>query len=217
LSLKDVKPLSIEMREVPSMRTLWKRELNDAKPLEFCPDSKTFFLLQQSPRELHALDCQTGELRGTIRLPMCEKGLTRLHLAADKKSVIIKDGPAKTAKSSMWIWLENWFPVLKDHQGQGTYTVVILDPETCRERIRLTIARSDGVYGDLSEDGRTLLTIHPNFDSGDRRELRCWDVNAWKPLHWPIGIPAALAGVLVLFAWWRGRRRKPPVAPSESQ
>ena len=32
-------------------------------------------------------------------------------------------------------------------------------------------------------------------------------MTAWKPLRWPIGIPASLAVLCVLFAWWRNRRR----------
>jgi hypothetical protein len=31
-------------------------------------------------------------------------------------------------------------------------------------------------------------------------------VNARKPLHRALGVPAGLAALIGLFAWWRGRR-----------
>ncbi len=51
----------------------------------------------------------------------------------------------------------------------------------------------------LSDDGNTLVTQHDGV-------IRCWDINAWKPLHWPIGVPAGLAALIVLFTVWRRRK-----------
>jgi hypothetical protein len=67
----------------------------------------------------------------------------------------------------------------------------------------------------FANDGRTLATVHDIEPSG--HVICCWDMDAFKPLHLPVGVPAFFGSVMVTIACWRGRRRKPPVAPHASQ
>jgi hypothetical protein len=80
---------------------------------------------------------------------------------------------------------------------------VVVDADSGRERIHLF--RHGTTSAVLSGDGQTLVTLHNDPDG--QLTLRRWDLNAGKPLGWPIGIPAGLGGVCVLFAGWRSRRR----------
>jgi hypothetical protein len=101
-----------------------------------------------------------------------------------------------------WIHVDpnRWEPEHRDE-------TIVFDTESNRDALRLygwNIAEAL-----LSADGRTLITAH---DVDDDRVLRCWAVGGWKPLRWPIGVPAGVG--LLLFATAKARRRRRPITPS---
>jgi WD40 repeat protein len=201
------------MREMPSLKVLWKHTFNGAVPYWFAPDSRTFSVLQKSPREHHAYDCRTGELLARIPLPFSEDGYPSLTLSESARRIILRDGPSQPDKAAFWTSIGEWIPPAKWFNGPRTHTVVVLDCDTCREQYRVNVPSLAGVR--LSDDDRTLVTIHESFDPVVPGVLvpgvlRFWDLDASKPLRWPIGVPAGLGALIALLVWWRGRRPKRP-------
>ena len=90
----------------------------------------------------------------------------------------------------------NWQPKIKND------LTVVVDTDSCRARFRLTGWNTLSAL--LYDDGSTLVTVHQETDN--RSVIRCWHVDAWKPLRWAIGVPAGLGTLVVLYVWWRSRR-----------
>ena len=182
--------------ETPTLEVRWSytdRSLNRFLPWlqEFSADSRTLFTLSEDYADVIAYESETGNLRGRIRLLSDSHRIA--HPTPDHRALLVYQIPGKRRET--WIdrvpWMSRLLPT-------DTDCVIIIDMNAARERLLLTDWRVCGVQ--LSDDGNTLVTQHNDGI------IRCWDVNAWKPLHWPIGVPAGLAVLGVLFAWWRGRR-----------
>lgn len=199
---EDSAEITMRMLETANMTELWDRPLPaELDGLNFGKDSRIVFYLSRKNLEIRGLDCNSREVRLRLALPVDPKDkFPTLKLTPDRGSMLVHQKQGAPSRPS-WLervpWLSRW-TACND-------TTVVLDAETCRER--LSLRRSHVATAILSDDGQTLVTGHD--EPGGRRVLRCWNVNAWKPLHWPIGVPAGLASLLVLCAWWRGRRRTP--------
>ncbi len=204
------------MLAVPSLEVLWQQERpalrgawggKEVIDSLFSHDSNTIFTDALGRPDVLCMDCATGQIRQAVPL----KGETHsqflsLHMTPNRRSLLVRQAAPLNLPEPFWIpwlqWLLRTRPPVRSND-----TTVVLDTNTCRERFRLH--GWDATAAMLSDDGRTLVTTH---DEDDRRYLRCWDVDAWKPLHLPIGVPAGLGAVIVLLVWWRGRRRKLPQA-----
>jgi hypothetical protein len=95
-------------------------------------------------------------------------------------------------------WLGNWWPVPAWIMNM---VVVVVDLDSGRELFRSET--HDVADLRISDDGRTLVTTH--FEGNDA-VISCWDVPSRPPLHWVVGIPLMLGGVVLLVRWWRTRR-----------
>ncbi len=200
---------ALALFELPTLKMLWTQASDDAVlPLHFGPDSKTLFALQAQPRELHAYECANGNLLYRLALPRSPNGFDMpLHqMAADQSAILILEphGVWSIEKVAWWPRIRAWLPWLSRLPEAKNDIVVVLDSTTSRERFRLQGWNAQTAV--LSDDGNTVVTTHTEAE--DRHIIRCWNVNAWKPLHWPIGVPAGLATLFVIVGCWRTRRSK---------
>jgi WD40 repeat protein len=204
LHVMEEKEWMLIVLEVPAMKILWKQPwTSECEEIGFSRDSRTVFAMPIDSPELKCYDCKTGKLRRRVALSVdCDKVEPKLHMTPDRGSLLvhqIDDGLAPN-ETAIWIRWLTWIPWLNWQPEFKNDIVLVLHTDTCSERIRLRGWNTSSVL--LSDDGRTLLTVHDEGD--DRRVLRCWDVEAWKPLHWAIGVPAGLGALaFVLFTLWR--------------
>jgi WD40 repeat protein len=208
LLIEAINPtVELKMFELPSMALVWSKERRSvadannnltAREGYFSQDSKTAYVMQGHTREVNAYDYRSGKLR--LAIDTHPRNSPTLRMTPDKGSLLVHcDGWSGNANVTPW-WerMLDRIPWITWRPNRKPDATFILDANTCRERFRL-----DGwgtVSGLLSDDGRTLATLH------DDGVIRCWDVDAWKPLHWAAGVPAAAGVLVVLFACWRGRR-----------
>lgn len=188
---------SREMLDIATMKILWKRDGLDRQQCYFSHDSRTIFERSGQPSRLVARNSTTGSVFATFDVAPGEVKMT-----ADHRALVVQQWNGDRETPSWTRWLQK-IPWLNDRLRRSNDVVVVLDADRCVERFRLFGFNARSSL--LSENGRYLATTHM---TDDRTITCCWDVNAWKPLHWPIGVPAALGGVIVLVAWWRGRRSR---------
>lgn len=198
LALEDPGTPVLAMFEVPSMNMLWqKRGVSFHTRNEFSHNLNTMFVNAKDPEGIESLDCASGKL--LARTPLSVAGGMD---TPDRRFLLywgeLQSEPKWAARLP---WLNRFLA------GRSMACAIVLDTDAGRERFRVTGERLSAAK--LSDDGRILITTH---DEPDRRVLRCWDVDAWKPLHLPIGVPAGLGVLVVLLVWWRGRRRNLPQA-----
>jgi hypothetical protein len=84
---------------------------------------------------------------------------------------------------------------------------VVADVPTGQLRLRLNF-REKPPRMELSDDGRTLLTVWYNQD---KTTISCWDVPSRPSLVWVVGIPFALGCAAVLIHWWFAKKKRPPL------
>jgi hypothetical protein len=187
--------MSMVLAETPTLDVRWEKADSPMRhPFlfrEFSTDSRTLLSYQTAAPTLIARDSETGETRAHVHL-VCD-GDPKLTMTPDQKMLLIHQTVGSRKES--WVdrlpWASRLLPTHTD-------CVVLVGTNACQERFRITGMKTN--HAMLSDDGNTLVTQHDGM-------IRCWDVNAWKPLYWPIGVPAGLAVLGVLIAWWRGRRR----------
>ncbi|MBI2805806.1 MAG: WD40 repeat domain-containing protein [Planctomycetes bacterium] len=185
----------VAMFELPTMRMLWKKEKTSFHLWNlFSKDSKTMFVESTDLRNIAALDCTTGARRATIT-----SAVPNLRRTADPRYLLMYQSQVSRLEQHPLSWIPWLKGLVKDIEGDRVF---VYDTDVCRERFRFWDAKMSP--GLLSDDANTLVTVHD--EPGDRRTLRCWDVNAPKPLRWAIGVPAGLGALVVMFAWWRRRR-----------
>jgi hypothetical protein len=180
--------------KTPTLEVCWEQADHRARRprlfQEFSADSRTLFLYMCEDADLVAYDSETGAVR--MRIPLPANLNPRLRMTPDQRALLVHQTPGDRRES--WIdripWMNRLLPTEAD-------CVVVIDTNACRERFRLTGSGANSAL--LSDDGSTVVTGHDGV-------LRCWDLNAWKPLHWPIGVPAGLAVLALLWTGWRRRR-----------
>ncbi len=188
----------LTMAAIPSMEPLWKSADGRPVPGVFSRDSQTAFVLVDDPPELRCLASATGQITRKIPLRV-QQGFTQAWVTPDQR-LLVATGVHMDREFPKWV---EKFPWLAKHLAKRKNdAVVVLDTDSCRTRLHLVGWNAMDAW--LSDDGRTLVTTHQ--DTETLRVLRAWDVDAWKPLHLPIGVPAGLGTLVTLFAWWRGRR-----------
>jgi WD40 repeat protein len=198
--------LGFAMFELPSMKLLWRFHRQDHEP-RFSYDGRSVYLNSHDPSEVQCRDSATGEIRRRFWLPgdlrfasLVPTSDGRFLLMSQHRNLVPPD------PDGVWTRWFGWIPFVK---GEGSHpgSVAVVDTRTNEERFRIDDWRLSGqrLCAMLSSDGRTLVTSHD--DGANDRVLLIWDVNARKPLHWPIGVPASLAALGVLWIWWRGWRR----------
>ncbi len=192
---------ALRMFNAETMEALWDWRgtivPGGASPL-FGIGSKTLFIASWDSSEIQAWDCVTGDVRLRLALSVDfnNQGPT-MRTTPDRASLLVHQSEGKSRRTILrerFPWLDRFF----EHND----TTVVFDTRFCREQFRLHGWGAEWAL--LSEDGHTLVTEHE--EPGGHRILRCWDVTACKPLRWPIGIPATLAALCVLFTWWHNRR-----------
>ncbi|MSQ93678.1 MAG: hypothetical protein EXR98_03885 [Gemmataceae bacterium] len=186
------------MMELPRATPLWNQTLPPGADLLFSADGETLYVYALTHSEMRAYESSTGTLRTTFVLPGDAKDLEpSVTKTTDGRFLLIHRSVGGMGPAPWWSKLPGVGRLLRRERND---TVLVLDMNRRRERFRLHGWNTSSSL--LSDDGRTLVTAH--FEN-DRRVLRCWDVDAWKPLHLPIGVPAGLGAVVVLLLWWRGR------------
>jgi hypothetical protein len=205
----------IEMRELPSLRKLWSRQLGDVFMMEFTHDSNAFVAMHKNPRELHFLDSLAGEAKSRIPLPPRDRGYPSVIESTEKRSLVIWNGSSQNDPDSVRAKLGRWIPLLKAWSERESESLVVIDCASFAERFRLSLSATLEYAQYCDADG-TLATYHR---TGSENAIKIWNVNAWKPLHYCIGVPATVGGIAILFRWWRCRRNRskrspaPPVNP----
>jgi WD40 repeat protein len=196
---------SLQVNDTSSMNELWNAKHVRSIDSVFSNDSRTAFVLVDNPPALRCLDAATGQLRREFPLHT-QNSTTEAEMTPDQRFVMVRRGHGKRN------W-PDWFthlPWLPGYLEQGRNDIVhVVDTESCKPR--LTVLGWDAWASWLSDDGRTLVTAHR--ESETRQVLRCWAVDGWKRLRWAVGVPASLALLGVLLAWWRSRRSKRKEAP----
>jgi WD40 repeat protein len=206
---------ALSVYSVPSMELLWKSSWGDTCPaIGFSQDGNTIFAAFGSENPIRLFDAATGDPRGKIDLPGT-KGYTGIWSTADRRYLLIHrpdDGAGPPQKLSLPERIFDWISSCLLPADRTRDTIIVYDTVTNSERFRLTGWRCEGLW--LSDDGATLITsqLLPG------NAMQCWDVG-WKPLHWAVGIPVAIGGVVVaLLSGYRRLRRKPaPVDVTRSE
>ena len=194
---------SLNMFQVSSGKLLWKKDTWLLFPVLFSQDGDSVFALDSR---------DSGQFDFDFTCFGSETGRVKVKIAPGDQKVL-GDGFAGTASftpdgRSLLVWspetyyrpsfIFRWIPWLRRFKDDPhRYFVVVFDVGAARDRFRL---EGFSAYAMLSQDGQVLVTAHP--------ELRCWDVDAGKPLRWAIGVPAGLGMIALLGMWWRGRRRR---------
>jgi hypothetical protein len=187
---------------VPTMEVRWKQRFGDnCDDIGFGQVADIVYASFESDQAVQILDTETGDVRGTIDM-QC-RGATRFVWTPDHRFLLIRRHDHVGAAATQTLpqkaieWLASFFP---NPQPRSSGTIVVYDTVAKHERFRLTGWRCDDVW--LSDDGTTLVTSQ---DMGS--VIHCWHVGP-KPLHWAIGIPAAIGAMLVTMAWGYGRWRR---------
>jgi len=207
---------ALELFELSSRRSVWKFQRSDVfLPMAFGGDSETLFAWQPDPSAMFAYECATGKQLLQLPLPRSAAFNTPTVVACPDHSNILVfqlDGKLPARSNMFWEFIRAWIPGMNERQGHSTNDVaMVLNATTGAIRFRI-----DGwniTSAKLSNDGNTLLTNHHD---AERQLIRSWNVNAWKPLHWAVGVPAGLAAMIVLHSVWRARRRAMPTSASDS-
>lgn len=189
----------VQVAEIPGLEVRWSHT-DRADLWEFSADSHSLFTF------IHSRDCAEivawASDSGTVRArtPLVRGNLC-WQRTLDKRAFLIheRNGERKQNWLSDIPWLGGLLP-------KATDSVVVIDTNGGGERFRLTGAETRSAQ--LSNDGKTLVTQH-----GDGL-LRCWDVDVWKPLHWPIGVPAGIGALALAFGWWRRRAKAGAACPT---
>jgi hypothetical protein len=156
------------------------------------------FFHVEDPPEIHCVDSATGSIRRII--PLLAKSGTTTVMTPDHRMLLVQcvQGPRHLPA-----WMGRFPWLVKYLEKQRNDTVLVLETDTCRPRVHLVGWNASAAW--ISNDGRTLVTLH--VESEERRVMRCWDVDAWKPLHWTLGVPVGLGALMGALALWRGRRQ----------
>ena len=190
--------------ETPTLEVRWEQaDRSRQRPLlfeEFRADSRTLFAYECEDADVIAYGSETGAVRRRIRLASTMN--PRLRMTPDHRALLAHQTPGDRREG----WLD-CIPWISRLLPDSTDCVIVIDTNSARERFRL--ADWDAQSALLSDDGNTLVTQHADG------LLRCWEVNAWKPLHWPIGVPAGLAAAAFVWTWWRRRAAAGPRAGVE--
>jgi hypothetical protein len=88
-------------------------------------------------------------------------------------------------------------------------SVHVLEMETGRALIHLEEIGTTGPAL-LADNGRTLVTQHADF-------IAVWDVPAWPPLRWAVGVPLGVWPFLCLAVWLLLRKRKPILVAAQNK
>ena len=196
--------------DMTSRQVLWNKRLGDPACMpgnllfRIIPgDVDTLFLnvfdedLNEYPQLRNA---RTGDLLASFSMQFSR--LRSSHSGDGQRILIYGHGKWPQNQKQGWFWetLRNWLP----SNPNGAYDLVrVIDVPTLREVFHL--ADSYVKDAQLSPDGETLLTVHPNDPAGPH--LRCWDIPARHPWFKIVGIPAAVGLVLVLLGRWRQARK----------
>lgn len=113
----------------------------------------------------------------------------------------------------LWEKLRSRFTWLQQWPDRANDVTVIIDTESAQPIYYLQGWHANSAM--ISPNGRWLATTHSGWEGGSI--VRCWDVDAMKPLRWAIGVPAGLGTLLVLFVWWRSRKQIAKAKPSDVQ
>lgn len=185
-------PDRILVLETPTLNMRWSFA-ERVREWEYSADSRTAFVLTTDETgflaiEIVACESETGAVRDRFPLASIKNPLIRM--TPDRRNLLVRQG----ADFRRGGWLDR-IPWVSRLLPASTDCVIVIDTNSARERFRLI--DSDAQSALLSDDGNRLATQH------EGGIIRCWDVNACKPLPWPIGVPAGV-GVLALAAgWWR--------------
>jgi hypothetical protein len=177
--------------------------LGEDPPVFVVPgDDSRLVLTTRTPasRQAEFRHARTGQLVATFGMP---HATVRGPLISEHGGRVLFYGYGKSLNQPQgWFWetWQKWFP--SDSNGLSDL-VRVIDAPTLREVFHL--ADSHVERADLSPDGETLLTVHPNDPAGPH--LRCWDIPARHPWFKIVGIPAAVGLVLVLLGGWRQARK----------
>jgi WD40 repeat protein len=202
-------PGTVTMLDVPGLNLLWQKHEPNYDDIHLCSNSRTVFLFSRETTSLQAIDTNSGKVRAQYALPPFKADWRRMPMVPTPDGRTLMVCAASDIEPVETYWLR-WVQWINRRPIQRMNMLVLIDVESCQERFRLDGAALAWHW--LSDNGRTLATIHAIEPAG--HVICCWDIDAGKPLHWPIGIPAALGGVLVLFTWWRSRRVKAVALPA---
>lgn len=206
------------MLETPSLNALWQQDRpgnrgawGGVRVIDslFSRDSNTLFTDDRNDPDVICLDTMTGKPRSTVRLnakPMT--GQLNLEMTPDRRSLLVIQTAGEALAPGLLARMLEWLPQ-RWQRVTSNDTVVVLDADTCSEHFRLVGWNTTSAL--LSDDGGTLVTVH---DEETGRILRCWDVKAWKPLRWAVGVPAGMGPLVVGLIWWRRRRHR--IKPANS-
>jgi hypothetical protein len=190
---------SLAMLEVSTLNIVWQQP--STARLSWCffsPDSRTFYVAA-SIMEWHAYDCRSGQ---RITLMGDPAARWRLFPTPDHRAMFAYQLSPTRDPVPVWHHWVRKIPGLNHllNPWENGMHFRMLDANTRHELFQL---QSTVRMPLLSKNRRTLVTTH---DEPEGRIIRCWDLNAWKPLRWALGLPTGLAAAIGIFACWRERR-----------
>jgi hypothetical protein len=202
----------LRVLDATTLKEIWNDGQSQASMCIFTPDSKRIMQIFDASNEVRILDSATGAVIRTIALPPNHSARMPAMTPDGRFFVAHRDHDDMVAlwvvvavdpwwkKALRWTGIdpERFDSSNRDH-------AVVYDLENDREC--LCLVGWNVIDALLSDDGNTLITLHVEDDG---RVMRCWDVHAWKPLRWAMGVPIGVGVGLIVIAkiWARSRKRK---------
>lgn len=182
--------------DVLSRKVLWSLSGCHSPPLECFGAHNTVCVVLGS--EAQVRNAHSGEVLAKFRLPGSShySVLSENGQFAQVRSV---GAPPEDWRTAVFTFLNKWLNAGIDINNSR---LLVIDLASHREVFDLINSSARSVQ--LSEDGRTLLTVH---DEEAGVYLRCWDVPARRARLTIVGMPAGMFLLLAVVGGWRDRRR----------
>jgi len=203
----------LRVLDATTLKEMWNDGQTQASSCIFTPDSKRILQVFDAGNDVRVLDSATGAVLATVALPPNQTA--RLPaLTPDGRSFVVHWNRHDVVMVWFFLMVQDpwWKKAIRwtgidpeRFDSSNRDHAVVYDLENDRESLRLVGWNvSDAL---LSDDGNTLITLHE--EEGDR-VMRSWDVHAWKPLRWAVGVPIGVGVGLIVVAkcWARWRKRK---------
>ncbi|MBI3410056.1 MAG: WD40 repeat domain-containing protein [Planctomycetes bacterium] len=199
----EANKIQLTVIDVFKREVLWSISGCDPRPLSCFGADNTVFVVRDC--EAQVRNAHSGKVLGLFRLP----GSTYSAPLSGNGQFALVDSvgaPPEDLQTRVFTFLNDW---LNAGISINNSRLLVIDLGSHREVFDLTNSSVQSLQ--LSEDGRTLLTVH-----GDEAGvyLRSWDVPARRAWLTIVGIPAGVFLLLAVVGGWRDRRRAKRTASS---
>jgi hypothetical protein len=193
---------SLVLLEVPTMTPRWTKpgQKRFGKTF-FSPDSDTIYTQQDEWNAQH-IDCRSGDSYSYGGRPRCCALI--IGQSTDGRRTFLGREETKEDRLSAWMHWVRSIPGLERFLAEeDLFELSVIDADTRQKRYRHFSHFNLVSMPLLSNDGRWMAAVH---SEDEHFVLRCWEVDAVKPLRWAVSVPAGFGGAVFLIWKWRHRR-----------